>query len=341
MTKLSAYFDAFRSLEGYLQIHSASLISSEKMEKALFCDGKTVFLSDEGEFLKAHEAELAGMKETGIHEVGGQQVFIERLGRTSQMVICGAGHVAIPILKLAQSIGMEVTVIDDREEFAGHAREAGAEHVYAEPFADALTKIPGNPDTFFVIVTRGHKWDEDCLRMILKKPHAYIGMMGSKRRILMVKQKMIDEGNDAELVNSVYAPIGLDINSETPEEIAIAVLAQVIQVRNARKQYGYPQDILQGAYDHDGPKVLAEIVRRSGSAPREVGTKMMIVEDGSGINTIGGGLLESLVLKEAKKMLDTGLGNELFHDSLTADAASKEGEVCGGDLDVLLERFDG
>ena len=341
MTKLSDYFDAFDSLEGYLEMHSASLISSEQMEKALYCDWKTVFLSDACTFLKAHERKLAAMNETGIHEIDGQQVFIERLGRTSQMVICGAGHVAIPILKLARTIGMEVTVIDDREDFAEDARKAGAQHVVAKPFAEALAEIDGNPDTFFVIVTRGHKWDEDCLRVILKKPHAYIGMMGSRRRILMVKQKMIEEGNSADLVNSVCAPIGLSINSETPEEIAISVLAEIIQVRNARKQYGYPQDILQAAYDHNGPKVLAEIVGRSGSAPREVGTKVLVVRDGTGINTIGGGLLEDLVLKEAKKMLDTGLGNELFHDSLTADAASKEGEVCGGDLDVLLERFEG
>ena len=252
----------------------------------------------------------------------------------------------MPIITIGRMLGFSVTVLEDRPEFAGRAEKQGAAEVICAPFEEGLKKIEGDQDTFFIIVTRGHRYDQLCLELIIKKKHAYIGMMGSRRKVEIVKRALLDKGEDPEVVKRVFSPIGLDIKAETPEEIAVAVLAEIIQVKNEKKRNcGYSKELLQNILetaDAEGEdrtsKVLATIIMRKGSAPRQIGTKMLIFPDGKISGTIGGGSVEAEVMQEGIRMLRKGeRGAKLCHVDMTAAAAEEEGMVCGGVIDVLLE----
>lgn len=208
----------------------------------------------------------------------GERIFQERISRSAKLVICGAGHVSMPIIRMGKMLGFHVTVVEDRPKFADDARRAEADQVYCEPFEDGLAKIKGDTDTWFVIVTRGHRYDTDCLRTILGKPRAYVGMMGSKRRTAIVKDQLEAEGFERDVLEAVHTPIGLKIAAETPEEIAVSIMAEIIQIKNSRaKSGGYSSELLEEILKEDEcGKVLATIISRKGSAPRGVGTKMLV-----------------------------------------------------------------
>ena len=135
-------------------------------------------------------------------------------------------------------LGFEVTVLEDRPKFADHVRKAGADNVICAPFKEGLAKIGGDSDTWFVIVTRGHRYDAECLEIIVEKQNAYIGMMGSKRRVAIVKDQLEKKGIDREDLERVHTPIGLKIKAETPEEIAVSIMAEIIEVKNSREKAG-------------------------------------------------------------------------------------------------------
>ena len=233
-------------------------------------------------------------------------------------------------------------MIEDRPKFADHARAAGADQVLCEPFADGLSKIRGDSDSWFIIVTRGHRYDTECLEAILQKPYAYVGMMGSRRRVAIVKDQLVAKGVCREALDGVHTPIGLKIGAETPEEIAVSVMAEIIQVKNAGSaKGGYSPELLDAVLDPDDSreKVLATIISRKGSAPRSVGTKMLIRADGTTVDTIGGGCIESEVIQKALLMMRTeDEGFRLCTVDMTADAAEDEGMVCGGVVEVMLEK---
>ena len=159
-----------------------------------------------------------------------------------------------------------------------------------------------------MIVTRGHRYDTECLECILRKRHAYVGMMGSRRRVAIVKDQLHQKGVSRELLDSVHTPIGLKIGAETPEEIAVSIMAEIIQVKNSRDNSGgYSEEMLRGLMSEDGrKKTVATIVSRKGSAPRGIGTKMLIYEDGMTVDTIGGGCVESEIIQKALLMMRTG-----------------------------------
>ena len=271
----------------------------------------------------------------------GERIFQERISRPAKLVICGAGHVSMPIIRMGKMLGFHVTVVEDRPKFADDARREQAEQVYCEPFEDGLAKIKGDTDTWFVIVTRGHRYDTDCLRTILGKPRAYVGMMGSKRRTAIVKDQLEAEGFEREVLEAVHTPIGLKIAAETPEEIAVSIMAEIIQIKNSRaKSGGYSSELLEEILKEDEcGKVLATIISRKGSAPRGVGTKMLVCGDGRIIDTIGGGCVESEIIQKALLMIRTEQeGFQVCKVDMTADAAEDEGMVCGGVVEVMLER---
>lgn len=249
----------------------------------------------------------------------------------------------MPVITLGIMMGFRVTVIEDRPSFADKARRQGASDVICDNFEHALEQIEGSQDTYFVIVTRGHRYDKECLRAIIDKPNAYVGMIGSRRRVGIVKDTLAEEGYSREKLDAVFTPIGLDIGAETPDEIGIAIMAEIIQVKNSqRRNYGFPAEIkraIQGIRESGENMVLATIIQRKGSAPREVGTKMLIRRDGTAIGTIGGGCVEAEVMLRGRRMLqlqDKEL--KVIHVDLRGSGlAEEDGMVCGGIIDVLLE----
>ena len=215
-------------------------------EKVLTSDGSILWESQEHGFFRGFQDEIKALDDSGVIRLGGHEVFCDVLGNEKQIVICGGGHVSIPVITLGVMMGCEVTVLEDRPLFADNARRAGATKVICAPFEEGLEQVKGNADTYFVIVTRGHRYDQICLEKIARKEHAYIGMIGSRRRTTLVKQILAEKGIDKNVLDSVYTPIGLDIGAETPVEIAVAIMAEIIEVKNKKKRTcGYTKEIMQ------------------------------------------------------------------------------------------------
>ena len=315
------------------QLLAAWIIDGEGAgTKALFDRQEQVF-RDEG-----FPAELAeGIRtmdcpQAGLLEQNGSQVFLERISDGKRLVICGAGHVALCVIRIGVMLGYEITVIEDRREFAEKAGEAGAHRVICKPFGEALDEAGDDPMTAFVIMTREHSHDVECLRRVLQRPSAYIGMMGSRSRTEQIRQQMLEEGYDARKVEQIHMPIGLRIGSRTPEEIAVSVAAELISVLNAADPgEGFPPGMAEElAADPSG--VLAMIVEKSGEAPRRPGTKMLVRTDGSFLGTVGGGYAEAEILKTARQMIAEG-----DRKSRTVRITMKKGTMhCGGEIAVFL-----
>ena len=313
-------------------------------ETLLLGNGEVVYQSHENGFLSKHVNEINETLDSGKTEIENIPVYIEIIGSEKKMVICGAGHVSMPIIRISKMIGFHVTVIDDRPEFANNAKEAGADVVICDEFLKALESIESDAHTYFVIVTRGHQFDSVCLHAILNKPSAYVGMMGSSRRVKIVKEECIAQGFDKEKVENVHSPIGLRIKAETPEEIAVSVLGEIIQIKNEHPDISIPSNIMEGILGGhhtdmmEGKRILCTIVDKKGAAPREVGTRMLYNHLDESIGTIGGGCTEADVKKKAQELFASGdVKPTLMRVDLTADEASQEGEVCGGIIDVYLE----
>ena len=177
----------------------------------LLLEGRPVWQRGDSTVLLQHLTELQGCTAAGIHSVAGTDIFAERFGAVPQLVVCGGGHVAAAVVQLAKLLGLTVLAMDDREEYAQQLRLAGADKVLCLPFDKALAQVPDGAETYFVVVTRAHAFDVDCLKVILKKPAAYVGMMGSRGRAALVRRQLLEAGIDAERVEALYAPIGLSI----------------------------------------------------------------------------------------------------------------------------------
>jgi len=170
----------------------------------------------------------------------GQKIFqvellVESCTLPAEVIILGGGHISLPLTRMACLLGYRCTVVDDRPSFASRERFPGAYRVVCENFDTALKGLDIGPSTCVVIVTRGHKHDRYCLREALKRPAAYIGMIGSRRKVKALMDQMVEEGFDPERLNSVFSPIGLDIGAETPEEIALSIMAEIVAVRRGRR----------------------------------------------------------------------------------------------------------
>ena len=169
-------------------------------------------------------------------EKGSETVLFESLFPQFQLVIAGAGHIGKALSHLGRLLDFEVTVIDDRAEYANSNNLPDAEHIIVRDIGEAIGEIGNYADTYFVIVTRGHKDDANALRSCLGKKSAYIGMIGSRTKVSQVHDRFIENGwATEEQWAAIHTPIGLEINSQTVEEIAISIAAELVLVRNNRK----------------------------------------------------------------------------------------------------------
>ena len=221
------------------------LEGAEAGSQLLLRDGDDLWQTQSAGLLQRQLAVLQACTATGFLTLEGQRVFAERFGAVPQLVVCGGGHVAAALVKQAKLLGIPVLAIDDREEFAQQLRAAGADTVLCAPFAQALQGVPGGAETYFAVLTRSHVFDLDCLTRILQKPAAYVGMMGSRGRAALVRRQLLENGLDSQRIDALCAPIGLAIGAQTAAEIALSILAEIVQVKNARPQTeGYPIALL-------------------------------------------------------------------------------------------------
>jgi xanthine dehydrogenase accessory factor len=159
---------------------------------------------------------------------------VEPLRPEDVVHIFGAGHISTFVAPLAKMVGFRVVVIDDRQEFANRDRFPHADDILLLPFSEAWNAISLTRSSYLVIVTRGHAHDTTVLRGAVREDVAYVGMIGSRRKRNVVYRALMGEGVPPELLDRVHSPIGLDIGAETPEEIAVSIVGELISVRAER-----------------------------------------------------------------------------------------------------------
>lgn len=181
----------------------------------------------------------AGYREINVPVPGEKQsakVFLEPVFPLPRLVIAGAGHIGKAVSHQGRLLDFEVTVIDDRVEFANHANLPDADNIIVKDIGEAVKEFPKDKDTFIVIVTRGHGHDADALRPCIGSSAAYVGMMGSRVKVAKIRDEFIAKGwATAEQWKKIFTPIGVAINSETIEEIAVSIAAQLVKVRRGEK----------------------------------------------------------------------------------------------------------
>lgn len=244
-----------------------------------------------------------------------------------RLIICGGGHVGLEVAFMASRLEYEIIVIDDREEFVSESRFPMAAQRLCMPFLDALEQLGSREDDYYVLVTRGHAFDRECLEKVLGGNFAYVGMIGSRGKVKAVKESLLRAGVLPEILEQVHAPIGLPIGGQTPAEIAVSIAAQLVQER-ARLGTAVSDPPQQ-------PGVLCTIIKKSGSAPRGVGAWMHVAPDGTVSGTIGGGAVESQATLDAMELWRSG-GGKLRKLYDMSPGAGDLGMVCGGKIEVEL-----
>ncbi len=204
--------------------------------------GQKIFVFDNGSFeggtkkknlnnaICKHAIQVLAEDKKQIVEIKqGIIVFFDIIAKTRKLVICGAGHIAIPLARFTCKLGFSVTVIDDRPEFATQSRFGDCE-VVAGNFISVIKNLQIDSSTYVVIITRGHEHDVECLTEILPMETAYVGLIGSRRRVRFVLEILFNMGIPPERLQDVFTPIGLPVGADSPEEIALSIAAELVSI---------------------------------------------------------------------------------------------------------------
>ena len=218
-----------------------------------------------------------------------------------RLILLGGGHIAQPLCRMAAMLDFDVTVVDDRPDFAAASRFPEAAHTVCDAFAAAIAALKLRESDYVCVITRGHRWDADCLRQILTGAMpSYLGMIGSQ---LVEHRRALPE---TEYPGTLLEQTNSDLS-------AIRYLAE-----NAE------------------PKALLLVLTSTGSTPVKSGSLMAVNKLGTGCGTIGGGCSEAAAMQRARKIIGTGESCVVEID-MTNDVAADEGMVCGGTMRVLIE----
>ncbi len=167
------------------------------------------------------------------HKKDRLEMFLDLIEAPPTMIIFGAGHIALPLSRIGKTVGFRIVVVDDREEFASRDRFPEADDVKVMDFDKSADLLNIDSTTYLVLITRGHKHDEIILKSKACEKAAYIGMIGSKRRAAAVLTSLKKDGYSQKFLDRIHTPIGVRIGSQTPEEIALSIAAEVVKVRRA------------------------------------------------------------------------------------------------------------
>ena len=241
------------------------------------------------------------------------------------LIVCGAGHVSLKLVELAIHLDLHIKVIDDREEFASPSRFPPNVEVIYDSFDHLDNHLVDHG--YYVVVTRGHKDDYECVKKILNTSYSYLGMIGSKKKVIKTKSTLLEDGFSKDCIESIHAPIGLDIHAQTPSEIGISILAEIIQVKNQINASSISNELLQT----DKKGTLCIVIDKQGSAPRGKGS-MMLVGDDFVLDTIGGGEVEALAIEDAKKVHGVFIKEYVLDNERSREL----GMICGGTQTILF-----
>lgn len=195
------------------------------------------------EVLRTRKAKLAkfelnedSAEDEGLVCGGTVEVFVEPIMSDLKLIILGAGHLGRAVADIAQKVAFKVVVVDDRETFANRERFPDVDEVVLSEFPEAFEHVSVDENCYILVVTRGHKHDQAATEAAIRTPARYVGLVGSRRKIKLIVEALLEKSIAADLFEKLYAPIGLDIGSETPEEIAVSVAAELIAVEKGVHQ---------------------------------------------------------------------------------------------------------
>jgi xanthine dehydrogenase accessory factor len=318
----------------------ASRFESGRVAKRLVREGD----ANEWTSLAAADGPLAFAQD------GGGISLTEYYEPRPRLLVLGCGHIARALTAMAAMIDFDVVVFDDRPIFADRTHFPLAREVICDSFVNAMERLKIRKNDYVVIVTRGHQHDTLCLRGALSGtlPY-YIGMIGSRRRVAIVRKQLADEGFPPADIAKVHSPIGLRIGAVTPQEITVSILAEIIRHKRLGPAWAAESDACAAqcarasdvdlaewlADERNSADALITVVRTRGSTPRESGAKMAVSYDGTFVGTIGGGCAEAGVLRDARNVIRNG-GYSVKTVDLT-DSAEEDGMVCGGEMTILIE----
>jgi xanthine dehydrogenase accessory factor len=217
----------------YADGHTAGTIGGGEME-ALVIQEAVDAIRQGTSRLVHYELRDAESGDPGI--CGGEaDVFVDVVAPRPALLVVGAGHVAMPVAEIGHLCDFRVVVVDDRPDMASAERFPHAAERIAADIVETVRAFPITPDTHVVIVTRGHAYDEQALRAVIDSPAAYVGMIGSRRKVQAIFDHLRADGVDDSLLRRVRAPIGLDIGAQTPAEIAVSIVAEIVMLRQGQR----------------------------------------------------------------------------------------------------------
>lgn len=280
---------------------------------------------------------LLEVPKTEVIDCRGTSMLVERIYDRPRLVICGGGHVSLYVCQLGKMLGFHVTVMDDREQFASPERFPEADRCICEDLSRLADEVPPHPNTYYVVVTRGHAHDETCVRQVLKRPYRYLGMIGSKAKVAKTRERLLADGYPKEQVDAIYAPIGLKLGGQLPEEIAVSIAAEIIQVKN-QSYTDVLDEKMAAAVEEKEEGVMVTIIAKKGSSPRGTGSKMLVCPDRRIYGSVGGGAVEYEAIEEAKRLMEQKEAKSRCASYvLNQEQAKNLGMICGGEIRVLFE----
>ena len=299
-------------------------------------------------FAPEESAALARVIAAGIpaalrFQIDGRE-YIRRFQPPERLILLGCGHIAQPLCEYAADLGFSVTVVDERPAFANRTRFPKAEQIVCDSFSHAIAQLDIGARDYVAVITRGHRYDADCLRAILGGEFPkYLGMIGSRRRVALLLNALEGEGFPREALDRICAPIGVDIHAQTVREIALAIAAELVLYRREKQRRSadvlaaedIPRQLLEFLADGSAPKALLTVYETSGSTPVHTGAMMAVDRALRTAGTIGGGCSENAVMHDAVRMIGTG-GQRTVTVDMSNELAAEDGMVCGGKMKVLI-----
>ena len=285
-------------------------------------------------------------RSASIERTAGGKRYVRRFIPEDRLILLGGGHIAVPLCRIASLLDFSVTVVDDRPRFANTGRFPDAAHVVCDRFETAIRDLKIRPTDYVCVITRGHRWDKECLQVILQGADpSYLGMIGSRRRVSGLLALLKEEGFDPERLAAIHTPIGLKIGAETSAEIALSICAEMVLHRRSHPEeeeeallertdtdFGLLHYLAEG----EAQGALMLVLQTRGSTPVESGAIMAVDRIGNTYGTIGGGCGEADVMSMARRIAGTG-ETRVVEVDMTNEVAEEEGMVCGGIMQVLIE----
>ena len=275
------------------------------------------------------------------------ETYVRRFVPEERLILLGGGHIARSLCAMGAMLDYAVTVVDDRPEYADRRRFPDDAQVICDEFVHAISTLEIRPTDYVCVITRGHRWDRECLRTILGGTMpTYLGLISSRSRADALRELLAAEGFDRTAVDAIHAPIGLNIGAITPAEIAVSICAQLVEHRRGLPARGKVAGLLAQtntdpaflrfmAEDH-GPKALLLVLSATGSTPVKSGAIMAVDPNGRGYGTIGGGWGEAEAMRLGRELIGSGT-SKIFRLKMDDDVAAEDGLACGGTMEVLIE----